>query len=152
MQVACRRWIAAGRTSAPLCDHCLVSELLLAALMAVTGVLNHNTTATCAEVGISLSTKGHPRRSKIPLDFGVSCGPHTFHHGIEICQPQHGRCARWWFRIKFLLEDHHASPCLPGSTTSFGGPTLSRHLRIEADTASVQMPLDRTSHYSYSYH
>jgi hypothetical protein len=50
------------------------------------GLLNHITTATCAAEGISSSTEGHPRRPKIPLDFGVSSGPHTFHHGIEICQ------------------------------------------------------------------
>ena len=56
--------------SAPLCDHCLVLGLLVA-----TGLPNQIITAMCAAAGISLSTEGHPRRSKTPLDFGVSSGP-----------------------------------------------------------------------------
>jgi hypothetical protein len=72
--------------TAPACVLCFVSDLLLAALMAVTGVLNHSATATCAMAGISSSTEGHPRRSKIPLDFGVSSGPSTLNREIEICQ------------------------------------------------------------------
>lgn len=67
--------------SAPLCDHCLVLGLLVA-----TGLPNQITTATCAIAGISSSTEGHPRRSKIPLDFGVSSGPSTLNREIEICQ------------------------------------------------------------------
>jgi len=49
----CRKGICAPKDSASLCDHCVVSGLLLAVLKAATGVLNHITMATCAIAGIS---------------------------------------------------------------------------------------------------
>ena len=100
-----------GRTrTAPACVLCLVSELLLAALMAVTGVLNHNTAAMCAVAGISSSsTEGHPRRSKIPLDFGVSSGPSTLNRENGICQPWTDTAPEAAFAQVFSVEDHDAS-------------------------------------------
>lgn len=121
--------------TAPACVLCLVSELLLAALMAVAGVLNHNATATCAVAGISSSsTEGHPRRSKTPLDFGVSSGPSTLDRENGICQLLDGRCAESRFRDKFSLEVHDASPCVPGQ------PRVLAARRLRTVKGEVRVP------------